>query len=268
MKKLVQLFILSSLAVHLLTFNLWAQEEKKAEKPTKQLFSIHTDFVKPSMIGQYEMAIKEFKAKLTEHNVNTISYFSAVTDDNQYFHVSPIKNMAELDADPLKEMSKAMGEEAMAAMWKNFDNCYDVHKNFLATLQYELSYSPESVMKMAKDNTFRHWDFYYVIPGKDDEARAISKEWKALYAKNNIDRGYYLYTGGMGMEMPVYVVLQVAKDLADFAAYQNKVNETLGEAAQKLMQKTMAITRKLESKNGWARPDLSYLPEMKDTASK
>ena len=61
-------------------------------------------------------------------------------------------------------------------------------------------------------------------------------------------------------------MVQSAKNAADFESKNAKVNELLGEEAQELMQRTMAITRKFETKTGWMRPDLSYMPSEEMTA--
>jgi len=235
-------------------------------KPKSQLFIIHEDIVKPSMVGQYEKASKNFIEKMKEHNITSMSYGAASSEDLRYLYVTPIANMAELDNNPEKEMAEKMGEDAMKAMFAQFANCYDSHKNFLVRKLNDLSYQPETNGTEAGEMNFIHWNFYHVQPGKEDEARAIAKEWNTLYASKNVQTGYNLYVGGIGVDMPLFVTTQRAKNGVDYQNQEAKITELLGEEGKALTEKTMAITRKFESRNGWARPDLSYYPNSEVSA--
>jgi len=236
------------------------------DKTKNQLFIIHEDVVKPSMVAQYEKAASDLVAKLKEHNIASFNYGAASTTDLHYLYVTPIKNMAELDINAEEEIIEKMGKDATRAMWEQFANCYDSHKNFLVTRLTDLSYQPESADNDGEQKNFIHWDYYHVQPGKGDEARSLSKEWRDLYASNNVAMGYNLYVGGIGTDMPLFVTTQRAKNAADFQMQSAKTAELLGDAGKDLNQRTMAITLRFESRDGWARPDLSYTPATKMTA--
>ena len=256
MKGKILILVVVGLLVNLCALNVYAQEEESQG----QLFIIHEDVVKPSMVGKYEEATKSVIAKLKANNMTSISYRMAVTDDFHYHWVSEIENLAALDENPWQELEKKIGEDEMKAVWDGYDETEDMHHTFLVRLRPDLSYTPENAGGDSEGMNFRHWDWYYIEPGKGAEARAIAKEWHDLYTKKNIPTGYRIYTGGLGAEVPLYVVIQSAKNAADFEARNAKVNELLGEDAQDLMQRTMAITRKFDTKTGWMRPDLSYTP--------
>jgi len=245
------------------TSGLFAQNEMAKES----LFIIHEDIVKPAMVGEYESASKELAAKLKEHNIQELNYNAASRDDFHYIYVSKIENMAELDSNPWKTFEEKMGKDKVEALWNRFDKCYDSHKNFIVRRLDDLSHMPASITANISNLNFRHWDFYYIQPEKREEARKIAKEWKTLYESKNIqDDGYRLSFGDLGTDMPVYVTVQFAKDAADFNAKNMKTDQALGEEGKALMQRTMALTRKFESVDGWARPDLSYVPQEAMTA--
>jgi len=136
----------------------------------------------------------------------------------------------------------------------------------MISLLPDLSYDPQNTGLMEEGLAFRRFDYYYIKPGNEEQAKAIAKEWQDLFASKKIESGYRLYTGGMGTEAPLYIVVQWAASPADFEAQETKVNELLGEEGKALNQKTMAITRKFETKTGWMRPDLSYTPTKEMTA--
>lgn len=262
MRHKVFILLLVGLVFNLGAFSILAQEEE----PKSQLFFIHEDVVKPSMVSQYEEAVKGVVAKLKENNMTSLSHTVAMSEDFHYSYIYQIENMAALDANPWKELKKKIGEEAMEAMWKGYEGTYSKHKSFLARLQPSLSYTPETTSEESEAMNFRHWSFYYVNPDKGDEAREISKEWVALFTSKKIPTGYRMYTGGIGTEVPLYIVVQWAKNAAEFYAQNAKNNELLGEEGQALSEKTMAITKKFKQKDGWIRPDLSYRPEEEMTA--
>lgn len=266
MKGKILILVVVGLLVNLCGLNVYAQEEESQS----QLFRIHEDVVKPSMVNKFEEARKGLLAKLMENNITSMSYRVAVTDDFHYMMVSEIENMAALDKNPWQELREKMGDEESRAMAKWNDGTYDMHHTYLARLQHNLSYTPENAGENSEEMNFRHWSFYYINPDKAEEAREIAKEWHDLYTKKNIPSGYgyRIYTGGIGTEVPLYVVVQSAKNAADFEARNAKVNELLGEDAQELMQRTMAITRKFDTKTGLMRPDLSYMPETEEMTKK
>jgi hypothetical protein len=230
-----------------------AQEADKGQK-----FIVHEDIVKPSMVAQYEAASKAFKEALDEHGSAEAKFLTVSLDDMRYLFVSPIENMAALDNNPLfKALKEALGEEGVETLMSGFDGTYETHKNYVLNLSNELSYNSGEIVE--EGVYFRHFDYYFVNPDKEKEAKAISKEWKELYESHNIPQGYRIYTGGLGTE-PLIMVVQWATSAEEFYAQQAKTREALGDVKD-LESRTMAITRKFESHDGQIRPDLSYMPE-------
>ncbi|MFQ5651747.1 MAG: hypothetical protein ACE5IY_17555 [bacterium] len=236
------------------------------DESNSRLFVIHEDVVMPARVAEYEQAIKTVLVKLNELKMTSLRHVVTVSEDFHYAYIAEIDNMAALDNDPWDELEKKMGKEAWDEMWKGYDNTYAMHHDFLARLRPNLSYDPKNASMGSEEMTFRHWDYYYVDPDEGDTAREIAKEWKALYESKGVPTGYRLYTGGLGTEVPLYVVVQWASNAAEYEAQNAKALEMLGEEGQALMQRTLAISRRVESKNGWLRPDLSYMPPEEITA--
>ncbi len=250
---IVPMSILICLLFFMCLTPIQAQEVEKSQK-----FIVHEDVVKPGMVAEYETASKAFNGALEEHGATGSEYLTVSLNDMRYLYVSPIENMAALDSNPLREaLNEALGEEGRKTLMSGFDGTYDTHKDYVLNLSNELSYNSGEIVE--EGVYFRHFDYYFVYPGKWDEAKAISKEWKDLYTSKNIPQGHRIYTGGLGTE-PLIMVVQWAKSADEFYAQQAKTRETLGDVKD-LMDRTMAITRKFESYDGWIRPDLSYKPE-------
>ncbi len=68
------------------------------------------------------------------------------------------------------------------------------------------------------------------------------------------------YKGELGTTMPVYVWFEYGKSAADYAVAEEAFWDALGEEGAALSKKTRALIRKMESKTGRYRPDLSYDP--------
>ena len=151
-----------------------------------------------------------------------------------------------------------IGKEKMEKVMSEFNGCYASHKNFLMTLRNDLSYKPEYGLTPGEGLDFRHIDYLYIIPGKEDEAEELAKEYKTLYESKNIEEGYRIYIGGLGTDMPLVVFVQPAKGRADWAMLSDRQDKELGDEGTKLLGKLMSITQKFEHKNGTMRADLGY----------
>ncbi|MND55224.1 hypothetical protein D3C80_463010 [compost metagenome] len=153
------------------------------------------------------------------------------------------------------ELSKAMGKEAMEATMKKFDGTFSTHRDYMVSFRADLSYLPD----FPPENTFRHWDIYYLDPDKETEAMAIAKEWKALFETKKITSGYRFSIANIGLE-PAFIVVLSGKNAADFYTQRQEVNKMLGEAGATLMQKTWTVVKRIDRKDGKLHLDLSFMP--------
>jgi hypothetical protein len=231
----------------------------QSDMSKSQLVAVHEDVVIPSMVDKYEQAAKNLASLFAKHNIASMSYTCASTQDFTYLYLTPVSNLAEVETfgAAFDELQKKMGAEAFKADMKQFDGCYDSHRNYLVRLHPDLSYKPEYGNQISEEMNFRHWDFYYIHPEKEQEAMAIAKEWKALYESKKIATGYRLYTGDLGMDTPIIAVAQSAKNAVEFYTKSEEIFKTFGEAEPALLKKTWSVVRKFEHKDGSIRPDLS-----------
>jgi len=254
--------LFTSLFVALFSFIPALTVFAQGEMPKSQLVAVHEDAVIPSMVEQYEKASKNLAGLFAKHNIASMSYAVANAQDFTYLYFTPVSNLAEVEKfdAAFQELQKKMGTEAFQADMKLFDGCYHSHRNYMVRLHPDLSYKPEYGNQISEGLNFRQWDFYYIHPGKEDEAMAIAKEWKALYESKKIAEGYRLYMGDLGTDMPVIIVAQSAKSAIDFHSKSEANLKTFGDAGPALLKKTWSVVRKFEQKDGFIRPDLSHLP--------
>lgn len=230
---------------------------KGQDAPKGQLYLIHEDKVKPSMIAEYESAAKGFYDAIAKYTNGSLKYWLASRDDFTYIYVIPVENYAGIDKvdNTFSEMSKAMGKEAMEATMKKFDGTFTTHRDFMVSYRADLSYMPD----FPAENTFRHWDYYYLNPDKENEAMAIAKDWKALFEKKKIPSGYRFNIANIGLE-PTFIVVFSGKDAASFYTERQEINKMLGDEGAALMQRTRAAIIRIDHKDGKVHPDLSFNP--------
>jgi hypothetical protein len=236
--------------------------------PKGQLMTVHEDAVIPSMVEKYEKAAKNFAEMITKSNISSLSYTAANRQDFVYFYFTPVENMGGVDkmGDIWDELQKKVGKQNFDAAMKQFDGCYLSHKNYMVRSRPELSYNPEFGSSISDGMLFRHWDFYYIHPGMENEADNIAKEWVALSKKVGMPDGYRLYSGSYGSDTPVFIVAASGKSATDYYTRQEAWMKKAGADAQALLAKTWKVIRKFESVDGAIRPDISVLP--KETTKK
>lgn len=243
MKKLMCYFILSS-ALVVQTF---------AQDNTPVHFAAYEHRVKPSMTGKYWECMRKVKSNSTQHKIGAV-WASFEFDDNTYIHFMPIKNFAELDKNPFAELEAKMGKASHDAMWADFSPCMESTTSYVVTFYPELSY-----LRASREETFRDVFFWTVIDGKDAEAQALLKQWVKVYEARKVPTGFETYKVTFGGE-PVYAIVGWAKDELDMATQRNKTRELMGEEMKKMMNLTMAITQKFDTKRGRRLAEVSYAP--------
>lgn len=236
-----------------------AQEE---ELPKSQMFLIHEDEVLPSMWKKYEAAVKNFVKVLTDSKVEETSFSVVQVNHLTYSFIIPVndydglaKHFGMRDA-----MIEKVGKDKFDQAMSQFDGCYDTHRDYLLTLRNDLSYKATVGLNPEEGFNFRHFDYWYVIPGKEDEMIEILKEWKALYEAKNIEQAYRVYIGGIGTHYQTFILVRPDKGRVEWAISSEKRNELGGKEMDKLLEKTLSIIQKFEHMNGRMRPDLYYMP--------
>lgn len=214
--------------------------------------AIHEDIVKPSMDATYRELMGKLNEACKQHKI-AFSWTSVAYDDNSYVHLSPIKSFADLDKNSFEELETKMGKDALAKLFLDFDACIESHRDFVSTSLPQFSYLPPET----GDNYYREILFWYVEPGKDEEAEKTMMEWKTLSETRKVPNGYSVNKLIFGSE-PVYTFITWAKDPVDLATKAQKRQQLIGEEGGKLWAKTMLITKRYYFKEGWVLPQYSY----------
>jgi hypothetical protein len=252
--KLVLLFLLAIFYI----INIMAQaEEQKAP-----LYIVEDTVVKPSKIAEYEVHVKMAVDLFKKYNY-PYPVYNCTTDDFHYISIFPLKNYADMENTykATGELAKKAGEE-WQAMIKSADGTLEYSKYFMVRYIPQLSYIPEEPRLKPEESNFMQWEFFYVLSGKEGAFVEFCKKLQALYKEKNIQDGWELYSGSIGIETPLFIVLLKGKNRIDYYSRQEKILEILGEEGLKLfMEDMIPLLRKFESKIVKARSDLTYIPK-------
>ena len=237
----------------------------KAEEQKAQLFVVDEHVVKPSMADEFEAVAKEWVAILTKHKFSYPCY-TYQTSDFHYHFIWPFENYADLDnwEKAVDELAEKVGEPWQALM-KRASVTHEFVYSHMWNHMPELSYTPESPRLKPEEGNYFFWDIYYVQSGKTKEFDEILKKLLTLFKSKNIEEGFAAYSGDIGTEMPVRLFVMGARDAADFHIHNTKMWEILGEEGDMLWKKAVTFIRKREVEDAWFLPDLSYIPEEKQT---
>jgi len=246
-----------------LAFILGVLAASGRSQPAQPQLYLMGDFqVETSRVGEYEAALKELLASLGKHGFSfRLDTYS--TDDSHFYMVYPLKNYADADLwnKEWGEFAGKIGPENLRALDGRIVACEIERVHQFWYYRPDISFLPEKERLKPEEIGYYTWDFVWVIPGKEAEFEAVNKEWIGLSKVKKARDPFLTYRGGLGTKMPVYVWLEYGKSAADYAAAEESFWKAMGEEGAALSKKTRALIRKMESKTGRYRPDLSYAPK-------
>jgi hypothetical protein len=232
-----------------------------AQDAPPQMYFVIQEHVKPSMTMEYEAASKDFIKMLSAAPIEagSVQFQTIMSPEMGYTYAIPVQGFSGVDKafGAWEGAMRAVGEEKWMAMDAKSKKAVDYYETSILAMRPDLSYNFEGTA-ISGDMPFRKYFWWHVIPGKELEAEAVAKEYAALYRAKEMEHGFRIYQAVMGPDLPMYLVVQSAKNEAEFTAREQGMEQMLGEEGMKLQQKSMAVTRKMVIQEGWVRPDLSF----------
>ena len=235
------------------------------EKSRYHAFYLNEDCVIPSESFQYEKTMKEFMDLLKEFKYEyPIFVFS--TDDYFYYLSTPV-GLAHTYIDSVSNAYQALAKEAgdkWSKVFEGFKECYQYNREVTLYFDTLLSYAPAEKDYKGTEKHFVEFTFVYLYQHKTKDFADCMKQWVELYTKNKAVTGFDTYWGGMGMEKPAVVWTFRGKSHLSFLTKYEETRKLMKEdkeAVDKLWEKTLKCVRKMDTKQGYYRADLSYYPE-------
>jgi hypothetical protein len=233
--------------------------QTRSQETQPNLYLMADSLVDVSRVAEYEAALKDLMNSLEKHGFPFGAYVYT-TDDSHYYVVYPLKNYADADLwfKAWGDLAQKMGPENLRTISSRI-GAAEIERIYTSwRFRPDISFLPEKERLGAEEIGYYTWDYVWLIPGKEAEFEAINKEWIALSTAKKARDPFLTYRGELGTKVSVYVWLEYGKSAADYAATEEKFWKAMGEEGAALSKKTRALIKRMESRTGRARPDLSY----------
>ncbi|WP_178989080.1 hypothetical protein [Winogradskyella schleiferi] len=241
------------LSIALFAFNFSNAQD---EQPT--MFVVHTDNVKFEMMPKYEEIALKFKQSCEENDMKDMSWTTISVEDGRYVYVSPIKNMADLDTNPMQGLAQKMGKEKMGKMFDDMDECYDSHSDAIIHYVPKLSFIPEGYS--TKDKNHREYHFLYYAPKNEAEMRDALGKVKDMYKTKDSKAGYEVYKSGFGSDENYFMVAIAGTDGLEIEKGGEENKKLLGNEQEAALWEVIKLATKYDKVEATIRPELSYYP--------
>jgi hypothetical protein len=250
-KPMAFLSILASFA--LLSLPAGAQETRP------KLFLMADALIDVSRAGEYEAALQDLIAALASSSFPVL-FDTYATDDSHYFVIYGLDNFASVDVlnKAWQDVASRLGPARYQALHARLTAAEISRVLKFWTFRPDISFLPVPERLKPGEFAYYNWDFVSVIPGKEAEFEALNREWIALSAAKKTRDPFLTYRGGIGTDQPVYVWFEYGKSASDYALAEEKYWQALGTEGAALSKRTRALIKRMETKTGRYRPDLSY----------
>ena len=227
--------------------------------PQGQLWYIHQEMAKPSMLAEWNSTTLEVMQLAAKVKAPTLMKGVVLEgDDLTFTFAAPIQGFAGIAAlNSDFELMAKNDPKAFADLMKRGYAPVESVREFVLEEHAELSYVPAKPSLKPEEARFYHYDIYYLLPGHEEEAAMVAKDFLALFKAKGIAQGYRIFTVVSGPEMPALIVEVPAKSGADYYTTDEAARAALGDAGKALFGRAFAITRRLEHRNAMMRADLS-----------
>lgn len=232
------------------------------DKSNYQMYAVHEDVVKPSMLMEYEAVAKEFSDTMKKYigEIEDLSYLCTSTDNLRYMYVWPIENMADFDKNPMAQVREKVGAEKFDDMMARMDKCYSSHTTYTIALDKNMSYMPEGISQTQDGMDYREFHYYYTTPEMHKKLAKKGMAIREYHASKDSGASYRVYQSGMGTPETFFMVAVSAKDPVHMAERSRDMMKKLGPEYQKMLNDALKYSSKYEKFTGWIRRDLSVGP--------
>jgi hypothetical protein len=230
--------------------------------PPPQLYLMADIQVEVARVPEYETALKALIAALTESGFAVV-FDTYATDDSRYYIIYGLEQgYGSVDGlhKAWRDAAVKIGPPEFRALHARMTDCELGRTMRFWTFRPDLSFLPSPERLKPAQIGYYTWDYVWLVPGKEAEFEALNRDWISLSAAHKSRDPFMTYQGGYGNEEPVYVWFEYGKSAADYAVAEEAYWASLGDAGADLSKRTRATIRRLDTKTGRYRPDLSYAP--------
>ena len=234
-------------------------EERTEDWPA--LFLMEDILVDISRTAAYETALKELIAELGRSGF-PFRFDTYVTDDSHYYIIDGVENYAGIDRWKAAwlDLAQKMGPDVFQSYRRRMAAAELGSDHRFWYFRTDLSYLPQEERLKPEEIGYCTWDYVWLAPGAEPEFESLNTEWIALSRSRGARDPFLTYAGDFGSDGPIYCWFEYGKSAADYALAEEKFWKSLGDKGAALSKRTRALIRRMETKTGRYRPDLSFAP--------
>ncbi|NNC45857.1 MAG: hypothetical protein HKN99_08250, partial [Winogradskyella sp.] len=146
--------------------------------------------------------------------------------------------------------------EKVWPLFERMDKCYDIEKDYIITLNGDLSYMPEGMNITPEGENYREQYKIYYSPENRNAVKESMKAIKDEFASKGSKMYYRVYNSGFGADAEFFLVSIAAKDEVDMATKGKANQDLMGDDGQKVMFNMFQNIRSIEEIEGMMRPDV------------
>jgi hypothetical protein len=238
--------------------SLYSQQENKS--PVRIM--VLTDVVIPNKADQYEQAQKDMNVFIT-NTFPSLNWQCVQFDQFEYNYIVDLKNYADIDAfnKAYEDKIKTVNQADYKKLTDAFIGTISSTASRIYTLDQKDSYTAKDPVVQPKDAMFLHFDYYELIPGKEDEALGIAHEISAINEKQNSRTSARIWRQNYGEKNNAILLVRSDKNSSDFYSNMEKNNQANTQEKKDLQKKFMTYVQKFDHWNGKMRPELSITEE-------
>ena len=222
-----------------------------------QSYGVHEEVVIPSMVNEYETAVKELVANVKKYDIKELKWITSVTNDNRYLYLYPIANMADLDKDNFKLLAEKMGADKLGDLFNRTNKCINQYFDYVLRLDKDLTYMPGGITQTPEGQNYRRFYYLRYTPQQEEKLVASLKAVKDMFQKKNSKMDYRVYRSGFGSGGEYIMVAIAAKDVVTYETMNAENDKMFGEEGAKVFGEIMKNISKMEEVSGNMRPDLA-----------
>lgn len=224
------------------------------------LLLIREDKVMPSRAETYELALLDLTAFFEANNEKDINYLTHIQDNYHYWHISTIDQLNDYNTGIQEYISGEKNSDEFNLIWSVLTETVYSYKSFVVAYDEINSYVPDET-DWLDGRPYRKWNFYYFNPGTSAEVEKILAAWKILYEEHDIQSGYRIYKGILGIDQPVVIFTTWAKNPGSHHKELNVNSQLLGEEGSALLLGMLELSSRVETVEGYYVPGFSYQGE-------
>lgn len=242
-----------------LALALGASQEPPPAPP--QLYLMADILVEVAEAPAFEAALKDLLSILGKHGF-PVQFDTYSTDDSHYYIIYGVGNYAGVDRwkTAWADLAWKMGPDASLALRRRLTAAELETDYRFWYFRADLSYLPQKERLKPEEIGYYTWDYVWLAPGAEAEFENLNKEWIALSRSRGARDPFLTYAGDLASDGPVYCWFEYGKSAADYAQAEEKFWTSLGDEGAALSKRTRALIKRMETKTGRYRPDLSYAP--------